>query len=105
MGRRRDIIGRPSKEALKGTTVADTQNPYSPPKSDISIAPDKSADAKRVFSPAQGGIGTFVGGPIAGTYFLRANFQALGDAKRARLTTVWGVVVCVLILLVLPFLP
>jgi hypothetical protein len=86
--------------------VEEPQNPYSPPKSKIVHAPEKLAPGvMRVFSPAQGSLGTFLGGPLAGTYFIRTNFLALGDSKRARLTTIWGVVICAGILLALPFLP
>lgn len=86
--------------------MEEPQNPYAPPKSEIGIAPKKPGhNATCVFSPAQGSLGTFVGGPLAGTYFIRTNFLALGDSKRARLTTIWGVVICAGILLALPFLP
>jgi uncharacterized protein YqgC (DUF456 family) len=86
--------------------VEEPQNPYSPPKSEIVHSPEElGPGVMRVFSPAQGSLGTFVGGPLAGTYFIRSNFLALGDSKRARLTTIWGVVICAGILLALPFLP
>ena len=84
----------------------ETQNPYAAPKSDIARAPEKSGpEVKKVFSPGQGSVGTFLGGPLAGVYFIRANFLAKGDSKRALLATIWGIVVCAGILLALPFLP
>lgn len=86
--------------------MADASNPYTPPRSDISIDPSKAGPgAKKAFSPAQTGLGTFVGGPLAGTYFLRANFLAMGDPRKARATTIGGIVVTALILLAMPFLP
>jgi len=81
-------------------------NPYAPPKADIAEAPAKSGpDVKRVFSPGQASIGTFLGGPLAGAYFIRSNFLALEKGKQVTIATVWGVVVSAAILLVLPFLP
>ncbi len=80
-------------------------NPYSPPKSDTSQPAGKTPEAKRAFSPGQGGLGTFLGGPLAGTYYLRANFLAMGQPKRARQATVYGVLVSLGILALLPFLP
>jgi hypothetical protein len=82
------------------TMVEETQNPYTPPKSDISIIPAKQGPGvKKVFSPAQGGVGAFLGGPVPGTYFVTATFLALGETKRARLTTIWGVVIVLAVLL------
>jgi hypothetical protein len=48
---------------------------------------------KKVFSPAQGSIGAFLGGPVAGTYFVAMNSLALGNVKRARLATILGIVI------------
>lgn len=90
----------------KAPNVDEHRNPYAPPKSDTSVAPTKDlAGTKRVFSPAQGSVGTFFGGPLAGTYFLRANYLALGQGKRAMQATIGGILVSVAILLSLPFLP
>lgn len=80
-------------------------NPYSPPKSDTSQPASKSSDAKRAFSPGQGGLGTFLGGPLAGTYYVRANYLAMGQPRRARQATIYGVLVSLGILALLPFLP
>jgi len=71
--------------------VEETQSPYAPPKSDISIVPEKQGPGvKKVFSPAQGCLGAFLGGALPGAYFVTMNFLALGDRKRARLTTIAG---------------
>jgi len=86
--------------------MEESRNPYTPPKSDISIAPEKLvADVKKVFSPVQGSVASFLGGPLAGTYFVAMNFWALGAMKRARLTVVWGVVITVATLFCDFFLP
>ena len=71
--------------------VEETQNPYAPPKADILIAPEKQGPGiRKVYSPAQGSLGAFLGGPLAGTYFVCMNFVALGNMKRAWLATVLG---------------
>jgi hypothetical protein len=71
--------------------VEETQSPYAPPKSDISIVPEKQGPGvKKVFSPAQGCLGALLGGALPGAYFVTMNFLALGARKRARLTIVVG---------------
>jgi hypothetical protein len=85
--------------------VDGSPNPYSPPKSDTSQTTTKGPEAKRAFSPGQGSLGTFLGGPLAGTYYLRANYLAMGQPKRARQATIYGVLVSLGILALLPFLP
>jgi hypothetical protein len=80
--------------------VEETHNPYAAPKSEILIAPEKQgSDVKKVFSPAQGSLGSFLGGPLPGTYFVAMNFLALGDVKRARLATILGIVITAAVLL------
>jgi hypothetical protein len=80
--------------------MEESQDPYAPPKSEILIAPEKAGPGvKRVFSPAQASLGTFLGGPLPGTYFVVMNFLTLGDVKRARLATIWGIVVTAAVLL------
>jgi hypothetical protein len=84
----------------------ETQNPYAPPKSHGQLLPSQGAGTRTpVFSPSQGLLGTFLGGPLAGVYFLRANYLAKGEAKRATLTTVWGIVLSLALLCAIPFLP
>ena len=71
--------------------MEETQSPYAPPKSDISIVPEKQGPGvKKVFSPAQGCLGALLGGALPGAYFVTMNFLALGARKRARLTTIVG---------------
>ena len=86
--------------------MEERQNPYTPPKSDISIAPEtQGADVKKVFSPAQGSLGSFLGGPLAGIYFVAMNFLALGAMKRAWLTAIWGIAITAATLLCVNLLP
>jgi hypothetical protein len=58
-----------------------------------------------VYSPVQGWSSAFLGGPLVGTYVIRANFVALGNARRATQATYWGGAVSLFILLLIPFLP
>ena len=76
--------------------MEETQSPYAPPKSDISIVPEKQGPGvKKVFSPAQGCLGALLGGALPGAYFVTMNFLALGARKRARLTIVVGSIIVV----------
>jgi hypothetical protein len=71
--------------------VEETQNPHAPPVSENLIASEKQGlHVKKVFSPAQGSLGAFLGGPMAGTYFVCMNFLALGKRKLAWLATICG---------------
>jgi hypothetical protein len=45
---------------------------------------------KPMYSPAQVRAATFLGGPLAGTHLLWANFITMGDPKSARVTVVIG---------------
>jgi hypothetical protein len=90
----------------KDTAVDESQNPYAPPKADTSLPANKIGSAtRRAFSPGQGALGTFLGGPLAGTYYVRANYLAMGQPKRAWQATVYGIVASLGILALLPFLP
>jgi len=84
----------------------ESQNPYAPPKADLAPFASSPPDgAAPMFSPRQASLGTFFGGPLAGTYFLRANFLAKGDARRAKTTAIVGIAFSLAIVAVLPFLP
>lgn len=58
-----------------------------------------------IYSPKQVSAGSFLGGPIAAVYFLRRNFQALGNPDAARRTLWWGIVFNIAVAAVIPFLP
>lgn len=55
---------------------------------DAAVAP--IARTARLFSPLQVGVTAALGGPIAATATLAANFRELGDARRARQTLLLG---------------
>src|SRR4051812_35538525 len=58
-----------------------------------------------IYSPKQIFAGSFLGGPIALVYFLRNNFQRLGNNTVAAQTLLWGVLFNIIILAAIPFLP
>jgi len=58
-----------------------------------------------MYSPNQVFGGSFLGGPIAATYFLGKNFQVLQNGSSARTTLILGSLGTILIFLVVPFLP
>lgn len=76
-------------------------NPYAVPKTDVAANPGSAP----VYSPRQVAAGAFIGGPVGLIYFLRENFLALGDVDKARKSLIWGVVLIVALLLLLPLLP
>jgi len=58
-----------------------------------------------VYSPYQVFAGAFFGGPIAAVYLVWENFKALGKEALARQTILWGSVLVLAIVAILPFLP
>lgn len=58
-----------------------------------------------IYSPYQVFAGGFFGGPIAPVYLLWKNFKALGKDSLARQAILWGSVLVVATVAVLPFLP
>jgi hypothetical protein len=58
-----------------------------------------------IYSPKQVLTGSLLGGPIAAVYFLRRNFQALGNPDAARRTLWWGIVFNIAVTAAMPFLP
>ena len=62
-------------------------------------------EKKPVYSPKQIFAGSFLGGPIAMVYFLRNNFQNLGNTSAATQTLWWGILFNIAIVASLPFLP
>lgn len=78
-----------------------TENPYAAPQADITT----ESGTCPIYSPRQVAAGAFVGGPIALIYFLRENFLTLGKVAQARQTLIWGVVLIVALILILPLLP
>lgn len=76
-------------------------NPYAPPKTEIAA----NAGSGPVYSPRQVAAGAFIGGPVGLIYFLRENFLALGNVEQARKSLIWGAVLIVALLVILPLLP
>jgi hypothetical protein len=82
-----------------------TENPYAAPNAALTDSPGEAAGPPiRMYSPTQVACGT-LGGPIGLIHFLHANFVALGQARRARLTLVYGALGLLGLLILLPILP
>jgi hypothetical protein len=74
----------------------------------VESAPDRvgsSAVRQPIYSPRQISSASFLGGPIALVYFLRKNFQTLGNTAAAAQCLGWGILFNVVILGSMPFLP
>ena len=83
-----------------------THDPYTAPASPLAESEaGRNADPVAMYTPVQVGAGTFLGGPVALVYFLRANFVAMGDPGRARHTLLFGIALLVVLVSVVPFLP
>jgi hypothetical protein len=84
-----------------------SRNPFAPPSAaveDRDVNADLLPNAK-LYTPRQIRIGTFLGGPIAAVYLLRANFIALNGISEARTTVLCGVALMAGLLVLVPFLP
>lgn len=64
-----------------------------------------SSIVQRLYTPRQVQMGSFLGGPLAAVYFLWKNFQTLGNSNGAKWTRRYGVGICILFGLLLPWLP
>lgn len=78
-----------------------SDNPYAPPAADI-VA---NVGSSPIYTPGQVAAGAFVGGPVGLIYFLRENFLTLGNDDLAGKSLLWGGVLIVALLLILPILP
>jgi hypothetical protein len=83
------------------------RNPFAPPSA---VVEDRNINAAllpnaRLYSPRQIRIGTFLGGPIAAVYLLRANFLALNRTSEAHTTILCGIALLAGLLVLVPFLP
>ena len=58
-----------------------------------------------IYSPNQVFAGAFLGGPIAAVYLVWKNFKALGKESLARQTILWGSVLVLATVAILPVLP
>lgn len=59
----------------------------------------------RYFSPNQIYVGTFLGGPIAGIWYLARNFNAFGQDESVRVTWLYGLLATLVFLEVAIFVP
>src|SRR4029077_14950967 len=59
----------------------------------------------RGYSPTQVAVSSFLGGPLATVYVLWRNFLSLGDSSAAAKTAIWGILMVLAFILVLPFIP
>ena len=50
---------------------------------------------RRLYSPRQAGIGSYLGGPFAALYFIWSNFKTIEDEARARQTLTIGIPIAV----------
>lgn len=83
--------------------MTDPANPYASPQARLEDAPGTAR--RPVYSPTQGAVGTFLGGPLPAVYFLCSNDAALDRPRRMRATLAWGLTVSLAFLLLFPFIP
>ena len=58
-----------------------------------------------LYTPRQVIIGTFFGGPVAATYFIKQNYDAVFDSSLSSKTLTIGGTFSLALLLVIPFIP
>lgn len=66
---------------------------------------EESVKATAVYSPMQLSAGSILGGPLAGIYFLRANYLSLDNQEMARKVVRWGVSIYIALLIAVFFIP
>jgi hypothetical protein len=79
-----------------------TENPYAAPSA--AVLAGRIGEPIRLYSPTQVACGT-IGGPVGLIYFLKANFSALGNDAAARKTLIFGALLILCLVALLPFLP
>lgn len=79
-------------------------NPYAPPKADLGDPSGDGVARKLVFSPRQGMVGTVLGGPLAGIYYVRANYIAKGEIREAWTFTMVALMATAALIPLLPLL-
>lgn len=78
-----------------------TTNPYATPGATLS----EPTATVRLYSPVQAACGAALGGPVGLIYFLHSNFRTLGNAAAGRQTVLYGALLVVALVVVLPLLP
>lgn len=59
---------------------------------------------KKLYSPMQVSIATYLGGPLAAIYFLKVNFDALGKKEFANKTLFFGSLIAIVLISVIPII-
>ena len=67
--------------------------------------PGTNYNKTQLYSAAQIGAGTFLGGPLAGTFLFKKNFDAMGDTEHSEKCVKYGALILAVEFLVLPFMP
>jgi hypothetical protein len=80
------------------------ENPYAAPGSVITATP-RTGESIRLYSPTQVACGTLISEPIGLIYFLSVNFSALKNDRLQKKTYIYGALLIIGLLILLPFLP
>lgn len=59
----------------------------------------------KLYSPRQATTASIIGGPLAGLYVVRTNYQEMGRQAAARSALIYGLVFIAALFAILPFLP
>jgi len=59
----------------------------------------------KIYSPRQVTCSAFFGGPFAGIFTLKRNFDLLGNKRGSKLTLIWGLVFCIILFIFFAYLP
>jgi len=97
-----------NKPNLPGITICPLENEVEDSLESINASPVPEAEtipSKPLFSPGQVYTGSMLGGPLAAAYFIKKNFDALGNEQGSKRAVILGISFAVLLILILPFLP
>ena len=77
-------------------------NPYAPPKANVDgltgVEAAAPAPSARLYSSMQMAVASFIGTPIAASWFAAANFRAFEQRRAARQILLWGLAATTLVL-------
>jgi hypothetical protein len=65
---------------------------------------DIEKNMKKLYSPMQMSLGTYLGGPLAAIYFLKVNFDTLGKSTFSKRVTFFGSLITILLILSIPII-
>ena len=77
---------------------------YETPRAGLT-KPEGGIEIKKMYSPTQVAVGTFVGGPLTIAFLMGANFNALGRSDLKTKTWLWVLAGTVLMVTISMFLP